>query len=66
MVSESFFLVRAQGLEKVGTGGGVGDENIVVHRVPLAEVADFMATKRAEGCAMDAKLVALLGAQLWA
>ncbi len=66
MVSESFFLVRAQGLEKVGTGGGVGDENIVVHHVPLAEVAAFMATKRAEGCAMDAKLVALLGAQLWA
>lgn len=66
MVSESFFLVRAQGLEKVGTGGGVGDENIVVHRVPLAAVADFMAAKRAEGCAMDAKLVALLGPQLWA
>jgi hypothetical protein len=27
----------------------------------MAEVADFMAIKRAEGCAMDAKLLMLLG-----
>ncbi len=66
MVSESFFLVRAEGLEKVGQGGGVEDENIIVHRVPLDEVASFMAAKRAEGCAMDVKLLALLGPQLWA
>jgi ADP-ribose pyrophosphatase len=66
MVSESFFLVRAHGLQKIGTGGGVDDENIVVHRVPLDNVASFMAAKRAQGCAMDAKLVALLGPQLWA
>lgn len=66
MVSESFFLVRAEGLEKVGQGGGVEDENIIAHRVPLDKVASFMAAKRAEGCAMDVKLVALLGPQLWA
>ena len=66
MVSESFFLVRAEGLKKVGQGGGVEDENIIVHRVPLDKVASFMAAKRAEGCAMDVKLVALLGPQLWA
>jgi ADP-ribose pyrophosphatase len=66
MVSESFFLVRAEGLEKVGDGGGVDDEAILVHRVPLAEVADFITAKRAEGCAMDVKLLMLLGPQLWA
>ena len=64
MVSESFYLVRAEGLEKVGDGGGVEDEAILVHRVPLAGVADFMAAKRAEGCAMDVKLLMLLGPQL--
>ena len=64
MVSESFYFVRASGLEKVGDGGGVEDENIIVHRVPLGEVAAFMARKRAEGCAMDVKLVALLGPML--
>lgn len=66
MVSESFFLVRAEGLEKVGAGGGVADEAILVHRVPLSGLADFMATKRAEGCAMDVKLLMLLGPQLCA
>ena len=66
MVSESFFLVRAEGLKKVGQGGGVEDEHIIVHRVPLDKVASFRAATRAEGCAMDVKLVALLGPQLWA
>jgi len=61
MVSESFFFVRAHDLVKTGDGGGVEGENITVHRVPLAEVTAFMAQKRAEGCAMDAKLLMLLG-----
>jgi len=61
MVSESFFFVRAHDLVKTGAGGGVEGENITVHRVPMDGVADFMAQKRAEGCAMDAKLLMLLG-----
>jgi ADP-ribose pyrophosphatase len=62
MVSETFTLVRATGLEKVGDGGGVDGENILVHRVPLAGVADFIAKKRADGVMMDVKLLLLLGA----
>lgn len=65
MVSESFYLVRAEGLEKTGEGGGVDDEAIRVHRIALADVADFIRTKRAEGCVMDVKLLMLLGPQLW-
>lgn len=61
MVSESFFFVRALDLVKVSDGGGVEGENIIVHRVALDEVKAFMATKRAQGCAMDAKLLMLLG-----
>jgi len=61
MVSETFTLVRAHGLTKVSAGGGVADENITVHRVPLAEVPAFVATKRAEGLVMDVKLLLLLG-----
>ena len=60
MVSESFYFVRAHGLEKVNEGGGVEGENITVHCVPLAGVAQFMASKRAQGCVMDAKLLMLL------
>ena len=35
MLSESFTLVKATGLTKVGEGGGTEHEDIVVHRVPL-------------------------------
>lgn len=62
MVSESFTLVRASGLTQVGPGGGVEGENITVHRVPLDQVGDFIAAKRAEGCAIDVKMLLLLGA----
>ena len=64
MVSESFYLVRAEGLEQVGAGGGVDDEDIRVHRVKLTDIAAFIAAKRAEGCAMDVKLLMLLGPNL--
>jgi ADP-ribose pyrophosphatase len=62
MVSETFSLVRAIGLTKVGSGGGVPGENITVHRVPVAQVPAFVAAKRAQGVFMDVKLLALLGA----
>lgn len=64
MVSESFTLVIASGLTKVGDGGGVAGEDIIVHRVAMADIADFITAKRAEGLAMDVKLLLLLGSLL--
>ncbi len=64
LVSESFTLVRARGLTKVGEGGGLEDEDIIVHRVPLSGLADFVAEKRAEGLAIDVKLLLLLSGAL--
>jgi ADP-ribose pyrophosphatase len=61
MVSETFTLVRAIGLERVGDGGGTDGENITVHRVPLSDIAGFVEAKRAEGCKIDVKLLLLLG-----
>ncbi|MES2290409.1 MAG: NUDIX hydrolase [Pseudomonadota bacterium] len=61
MVSETFTLVRAHGLTKVHEGGGVEGENIVVHRVPVGDVARFVADKRAGGCLIDVKILTLLG-----
>lgn len=61
MVSESFTLVRASGLTKVGDGGGVDGENILVHRVALDQLPAFVADKRAEGCVVDVKLLMLPG-----
>ena len=60
MISEGFTLVRAHDLEKVGEGGGVEGEGIVVHRVLRARLSDFMASKRAAGVAMDVRLMGLL------
>jgi ADP-ribose pyrophosphatase len=60
MVSEGFTLVRATGLTRVSEGGGVAGEDIVVHRVALADVPAFVARKRAEGLAVDVKLLLLL------
>jgi ADP-ribose pyrophosphatase len=61
MVSESFTLLRAHDLVKVSDGGGVEGEDIVVHRVPLRGIAQAVARWRAEGYAMDVKMLTLLG-----
>ncbi|URW75013.1 NUDIX hydrolase [Sphingomonas donggukensis] len=61
MVSESFSLVRAEGLTRVSDGGGVDGEGITVHRVKLDAVADYVAARRAEGFGIDVKLLMLLG-----
>ncbi|MBY6129256.1 NUDIX hydrolase [Qipengyuania aquimaris] len=60
MVSESFTLVRARGLTKVGEGGGVGGENITVHRVARSDLPEFIAAKRREGCGIDVRVLTLL------
>jgi ADP-ribose pyrophosphatase len=64
MTSETFTLMIAKDLVKVGEGGGVPGENITVHRVPLGDVAGFCEAKRAEGLMIDVKLLLLLGAGL--
>ena len=64
MVSEGFTLVRATGLTRVSEGGGIADEDIVVHRIALADVPAFVAQKRAEGLAVDVKLLLLLAETL--
>ena len=66
MVTEGFTLVRAEGIERVGEGGGEDSEDITVHRVAMRDVPAFVAAKRAEGLAMDVKLLLLLAGDLLA
>ncbi|WP_373489137.1 NUDIX hydrolase [Blastomonas sp.] len=61
MVTESFHLLRAHDLTRVSDGGGVEGEDITVHIVPLMDLSTFLNAKRADGCAMDVKLLLLLG-----
>jgi len=65
LVTEGFTLVRLRGLTRIGAGGGIaGEEDIIVHRVPLAGVPAFVAAKRAEGLAVDVKILLLLAETL--
>ena len=64
MTSESFTLVLATGLTRTGDGGGDAQENITVHRVAPEAIVGFVATKRREGVAIDAKMLLLLGSGL--
>jgi ADP-ribose pyrophosphatase len=63
MSSEGFNLLRAEGLTKVGEGGGVPGENIEVHRVALNQVPAFLEAKRAQGACADVKLLLLLASR---
>jgi ADP-ribose pyrophosphatase len=57
MLSESFTLVRAHGVRRIGEGGGDENEDIAVHLVPRADIPNFLEQKRAEGFGIDVKLL---------
>ena len=63
MVSECFTLLRATDLTKVSEGGGLPDENITVHRVPLEGLSDFVAEWREAGHGVDVRIAMLLTPQ---
>jgi len=66
MVSESFTLLKASGLARVGEGGGTGDEEIAVHRVPISGLEAFLDEARSRGCAVDVRILLLLGGSILA
>ena len=57
MLSEGFTLVRAHGVRPTGEGH---EEDITVHLVPRADLSAFIEQKRAEGLAIDVKLLMFL------
>lgn len=60
MVSETFTLLRAHGLTRVGPGGGTPGENITVHRVKLDELPQFVAQWRERGHGVDVRIAMLM------
>ncbi|HET9811524.1 MAG TPA: NUDIX hydrolase [Sphingomicrobium sp.] len=60
LVAESFTLVRAHDIRKVGEGGGTEHEDIDVHLVARSDIPAFVAARRAARVAIDVKLLALL------
>lgn len=60
MLSESFTLVRAHGVRQQGQGGGTEHEDINVHLVARDNIPAFVEQKRADGLAIDVKLLLFL------
>jgi ADP-ribose pyrophosphatase len=58
LASEVMTLFRASGLQRQGPGGGVHEENIVVHEVPLAEVQGWLKARAAAGALVAIKVYA--------
>lgn len=60
LASEMMHLVRAYDLTRVSAGGGVDNENITVHVVPLAQIDAWLATKSREGLLVEPRIYAAL------
>ena len=60
MVAESFTLVRAHGVRRIGDGGGTEHEDITVHLVAPEDIPGFVEQRRAAGTAVDVKLLNFL------
>lgn len=56
MSNERIAFVRARELTKVGEGGGVDNEDIIVHAVPRAHAPAWLMQKQREGFELDLKL----------
>jgi len=60
MVAESFTLVRAHGVRRIGDGGGNEHEDITVHLVARDDIPSFIQQRRDAGTAVDVKLLLFL------
>jgi len=58
LTSEKVTLFRATGLRHAGKGGGVANEEITIHEIPVAEVVRWLETKASTGILIDPKIYA--------
>ena len=58
MADEMITIYFASGLERVGPGGGDGNEDITVHLVPLDRAPGWLEARMSEGIMLDPKIYA--------
>jgi ADP-ribose pyrophosphatase len=58
ITSEQVTLFRAFDLHRTGKGGGVAQEDITVHEIPLVEVVTWLEAKAKTGVLIDPKIYA--------
>ncbi len=56
LTSESISFYLAGGLRKVAAGGGVDNENITVHEIPLEDIESWLMAQDAAGVAIDPRI----------
>lgn len=59
-ITEVITIALAEGLRKVGAGGGVEGERIRFQEIPLAEIDAWLAGREAEGRLIDPKVYTVL------
>ena len=60
LTAEFIHLFLASELEREHAGGGLSNEDIIVHHVPIKELRDWLRAKETEGKAIDFKIHAAL------
>ena len=58
LTSEIVTILRAQGMRRIGDGGGVAGEGITVHAPLVAEAPGWLAARAASGALIDPKVYA--------
>jgi len=58
LTDEVVVMFLARSASQQTNGGGVGGEDIILHRVPLNEVIPWLMAKQAAGAAIDFKVIA--------
>jgi ADP-ribose pyrophosphatase len=58
LANELVHFVLAWNLDRVGPGGGIDSEDIVMHEVPIAEAGAWLAAREQEGLVIAAKVYA--------
>jgi ADP-ribose pyrophosphatase len=56
LANEIVTLVRAKNLSRIGPGGGVAGESIIVHHIPLAGISVWLSAGAAAGKLIDHKV----------
>lgn len=56
--SDIMTIVMAEDIRKTGRGGGINDERILVHEIPLPEADQWLSSQRRKGKLVDPKIYA--------
>lgn len=60
MTNEQVTVYRAEGLQKVSAGGGIDDEQITVHEVPIVELERWLNEQATKGKMIDSRVYAAI------